>query len=93
MSACSPLRVVNQYPGLVDEAPETDLARPRSAGQGVICASSNLQLRMTYTREWFARVHEESEWSLMTSLRRLFCCPWGHAVGRSLRKFRRSCSS
>ena len=34
----------------------------------------------TYTCTWL-HVHEESEWSLMTSLIRLFRCPFEHAVG------------
>ena len=92
MSACSPLRVVNQYPGSEDEAPETDLPAEECGAGGHLCqqlpaVKDDVHVRMV------ARVHEESEWSLMTSLRRLFCCPWGHAVGRSLRKIRRSCSS
>ena len=30
---------------------------------------------------------------VMISLMRLFCCPWWHTVGRSLRRIRRSCTS
>ena len=41
--------------------------------------------------EW-SHSYEESEWSLRTSLMRLFCCPWRYDAGRSLREMCRLCS-